>query len=144
MSPVYCMRFSTILDGVGIAAAVLAGCATVRQSDLDAWVGMPVEALDTHPVFLSMPVYRTQTAGGVEIRNYFNSKAVEQCFASSSGHQGDRRHVRHSVFVTCSENHLACSNLFYIHHGKVTRYAPTGNCYTDSSVRPQSGYRRAP
>ena len=141
MPPVYCMRFSKILGGVGIAVVLLAGCATVRQSDLDAWVGMPVEALDTHPVFLSMPVYRTQTAGGVEIRNYFNSKAVEQCFSSSSGHQEAGRHVSHSVFVTCSENHLSCSNLFYIQDGKVTRYAPTGNCYTDNSVRPQPGYR---
>lgn len=141
MPPVYCVRFSKSFGCAGVAAALLAGCATVRQFDLDAWVGVPVEALDTHPIFLSMPVYRTQTADGVEIRNYFNSKAVEQCFASSSGHQGDRRHVSHSVFVTCSENRLACSNLFYIQDGKVTRYAPTGNCYTDSSVRPQSGYR---
>ena len=124
--------------GALATAAVLSGCATVRQSDLDAWVGVPVQALDTHPLFLTMPLYRTQTANGVEIRNYFNSKDVEQCFASA-GH-GDRRHVSHSAFVTCSETRLACSNLFYIENGKVTRYAPTGNCYTDSSVRPQAGY----
>ena len=77
--------------GALATAALLSGCATVRQSDLDAWVGVPVQALDTHPLFLTMPLYRTQTANGVEIRNYFNSKDVEQCFASA-GH-GDRRQV---------------------------------------------------
>lgn len=133
------MRFSSVLGYAFVAAALLAGCATVRQPDLDAWVGVPVEALDTHPVFLSMPVYRTQTAGGVEIRNYFNSKEVEQCFASAGGHVGDRRHVSHSVFITCSESRLSCSNLFYIQDGKVTRYAPTGDCYTNASVRPLAG-----
>jgi hypothetical protein len=29
-----------------------------------------VEALGAHPVFLTMPVYRTQTESGIEIRNY--------------------------------------------------------------------------
>lgn len=139
LPPVGCMRYSKILGYAFVATSVLAGCATVRQADLDAWVGVPVEALDTHPVFLTMPMYRTQTSAGVEIRNYFNSKELEQCFATSS----DRRHVSHSVFVSCSQNRLTCNNLFYIQDGKVTRYAPTGNCYTDNSVRPQPGYRPA-
>lgn len=137
--PVCCMRSSRFLVDAVVVTALLSGCATVRQSDLDAWVGVPVEALDTHPVFLAMPLYRTQTASGEEIRNYFNSKEVEQCFASSGVHRGDRRYVSHSTFVTCSESRLSCSNLFYVQDGKVTRYAPTGNCYTDASVRPQAG-----
>ncbi|MDO9504894.1 hypothetical protein, partial [Hydrogenophaga sp.] len=37
----------------------LAGCATVRQADLDAWVGQPIVALETHPVFLTIPVVKT-------------------------------------------------------------------------------------
>ena len=52
--------------GALATAALLSGCATVRQSDLDAWVGVPVQALDTHPLFLTMPQYRTQTANGVD------------------------------------------------------------------------------
>jgi len=38
------MRLIAIL----LFAVLLTGCATVRQSDLDAWVGVPVIALDTH------------------------------------------------------------------------------------------------
>lgn len=137
------MRFSRFLGPALVAAALLPGCATVRQSDLDAWVGVPVEALDTHPLFVTMPLYRTQTASGVEIRNYLNSQAVEQCFANAGYRRGDRHYVSHSTFVSCTENRVSCANLFYVQDGKVTRYAPTGSCYTDDSVRPQAGYRPA-
>jgi hypothetical protein len=46
---------NTIL-AVFIAVSV-AGCA-VRQPDLDVWVGMPVEALDTHSLFITFPMYK--------------------------------------------------------------------------------------
>lgn len=124
-----------------IIAASVAGCATVRQQDVDAWAGAPVEALDTHPLFLSMPVYRTQTDGGIEIRNYVNGKDVEQCFTQSGARRGDK-YVSHSVFTTCSDTRVVCNNLFYVQGGKVTRYAPTGSCYTDDSVRPKMGAGR--
>ncbi len=130
---------TTMLCRVGIvlvAAATVVGCATVRQHDLDAWVGAPVEALDTHPLFMTMPLYRSQTDAGIEVRNYFNSKDIEQCFASGQDRHANRS-VTHSVFVSCSNSRLACSNVFYIQGGKVLRYAPTGNCYTDDSVRPR-------
>ena len=136
------MPFFRSIAVISIVAAVVAGCATVRQQDLDAWAGVPVEALDAHPVFLTMPVYRTQTESGIEIRNYVNSKDIEQCFARSGVRHGDNKYVSHSVFMTCSDTHLVCNNLFYVQIGKVTRYAPTGNCYTDDSVRPQAGYLR--
>ena len=38
-------------------AVSVAGCA-VRQPDLDVWVGMPVEALDTHSLFITFPMYK--------------------------------------------------------------------------------------
>jgi hypothetical protein len=45
----WCYRFGMEWD-------VLSGCATVHQEDLDAWKGAPVAALETHPVFMTMPV----------------------------------------------------------------------------------------
>ena len=38
-------------------ALFLNGCAnmTVRQEDLNAWVGVSVERLDTHSLFLTLP-----------------------------------------------------------------------------------------
>jgi hypothetical protein len=35
---------------------------------------------------------------------------------------------------------VVCNNIFYIKDGKVVEYAPTGNCYTDETVRPQARY----
>ena len=49
------------------------GC-VVRQQDLDSWVGMPVEALDTHSLFITVPMHKTISASGLEIRNYANGK----------------------------------------------------------------------
>jgi len=60
----------TILTTISLAVVVV-GC-TVRQQDLDAWVGVPVEALDTHPIFNTVPMDRTITDSGIEIRNYRN------------------------------------------------------------------------
>lgn len=137
--------FKTLLSGVALVAT-LAGCATVQQPDLDAWVGAPVEALDTHPLFVTIPMYRTLTDGGIEIRNYVNSKDVQQCFTQVDAHRSDRRYLNHSAFTTCSDNRLVCNNLFYIQGAKISRYAPTGDCYTDERVRPQPAFlpSRAP
>ena len=134
------MHIFRYLTCAAIAAGTLAGCATVRQQDLDAWAGAPVEALDTHPLFLTIPMYRAQTESGIETRNYVNSKEVEQCFTRIGARRGDSKYLSHSAFTTCSENRLVCNNLFYIQGGKVIRYAPTGDCYTNDSVRPQIGY----
>lgn len=120
-----------------VAAASLLGCATVRQQDLSAWQDVPVQALDTHPIFVSMPMYKTMAENGMEIRNYVNSASTEQCFSSAGVRHGSSHHARYNEFMTCSENRVVCNNLFYIQDRKVVRYAPTGNCYTDVSVRPQ-------
>lgn len=85
----------------------------VRQQDLDTWVGVPIEALDTHPLFFSMPMYRTVTNDGIEIRNYKNSI-----------------------------NQAVCNNIFYIKDSKVIEYAPTGQCYTDATTQPRARYQR--
>lgn len=132
------MSASRTLLVCAAALATLVGCATVRQQDLDAWAGVPVQALDAHPLFASMPMYKTLTDSGVEIRNYANSKDFEQCFASRGIHHGSSRHTGYADFISCSENHIICNNLFYIENAKVIRYAPTGNCYTDDSVRPRA------
>ncbi|MBV8248374.1 MAG: hypothetical protein JO200_07960 [Comamonas sp.] len=117
---------------VGIAFAALAGCAmvpTVRQSDLDAWKGLPVDALDTHSIFATMPMTRHITPSGIEVRNYANMAHSTTC----SGYQ-------HGTRAQCTSDDVGCNNLFYIRDGRVIEYAPTGQCYTDDSARPQQRY----
>ena len=52
----------------------LAGCLTVRKAHLNAWRNQPVESLDTQPFFLSLPMTRTFTGSGMEIRTYRNGR----------------------------------------------------------------------
>jgi hypothetical protein len=118
----------------------LAGCAAVRQEDLDAWRGMPVEALDTHSLFLTMPMVRTMTAGGIEIRDYSNGVRTASCETSGSA-VASGAWINSGAFSSCRSGWIGCHNLFYIRDGHVLEYAPTGRCKTDASVRPQARYQ---
>jgi hypothetical protein len=122
-------------------ATALAGCATVRQQDLDSWAGMPVEALDTHSLFLTVPMVRTISASGIEIRNYANGIESASCYTSGGASKSSGKYVNTSAFTTCSNNKVVCNNLFYIREGRVIEYAPTGRCYTDATVQPQARYK---
>lgn len=123
-----------------ILAAPLIGC-HVRQKDLDAWVGVPVEALDTHSFFITVPMYRTVTESGIEIRNYANGKQVANCFGTA-GATNYGGYVNANTFTTCSSGRVVCNNIFYIKNRKVIEYAPTGRCYTNETVQPEERYRR--
>lgn len=120
---------------------ILVGCLTVRQQDLNAWVGVPVEALDTHSFFITVPMFRTTTDSGIEIRNYVNSRDVAQCFGNAGAHRTGN-FVNANAFTTCSSGKIVCNNIFYIKDGKVIEYAPTGRCYTNETVQPQARYLR--
>ena len=121
-------------------ALTLVGCTLVRQQDLDAWVGVPVEALDTHSIFITIPMYRTFTTSGIEIRNYVNSRNVAQCFGTGGGNISGN-FVSANTFSTCSNIQIACNNIFYIKDGVVIEYAPTGRCYTNKAAQPQERYQ---
>lgn len=118
------------------AVAVLAGCATVRQEDLDAWKGVSVEELDTHTLFLTVPMTRTFTSQGIEVRNYTNGKAAAACVTNGSSKSAGAK-TSGTAFSTCTSQDVVCNNLFYIQGGKVIEYAPVGQCFTDERVRPQ-------
>ena len=122
------------------AALLLAGCGTVRQSDLDAWVGAPVEALDTHSFFITLPMTKRVTTGGIEVRNYDNTRVIQDCddMAYAAPVRGGSAYAYGAG--SCSSTKIGCSNIFYIKAGKVLEYAPTGRCKTDERVRPQKRY----
>jgi len=125
--------------GCGFSLAV-AGCASVRPTDLQAWVGAPVSELDTHPIFLTMPVVRTQTADGTEIRDYVNGRNVQACAGSGSIFTSTVNAATYGQFSSCMQSFAACHNIFNIKDGRVTRYTPIGSggarCYTDERDRP--------
>jgi hypothetical protein len=126
---------------------LLAGCAvqtvkTVRQEDLDAWVDVPVDALNTHSLFLTIPMYKTFTESGVEIRNYVNGiNLAPQCFSYGSGYVTGNN-ISSNTFTQCTAaTSIVCNNIFYIFNGRVIKYVPTGRCYTDETAQPQGIYK---
>jgi hypothetical protein len=120
---------------------LLTGCLSVRQEDLAAWVGQPVELLDTQPFFLTIPMTKTVTAGGTEIRNYANTRTVSSCTSGGSVYAGLPNFATVNGSSSCATNTMGCNNLFYIRDGKVLRYQPVSsggvNCVTDDRVLPQ-------
>lgn len=120
-----------------IVATSLIGCATVRQQDLDAWVGQPVEVLDMQPFFLTVPMIRTKTTSGIEIRDYANVRNMSACTGYGTGSVGGGW-VNAGAFSSCTSGSVGCHNIFYIKDGIVIEYAPTGNCYTNEEQAPRA------
>lgn len=137
------MREMFNVKNVAAVGAMLSvvGCAMVRQQDLDAWVGMPVEALETHSFFVTVPLYKTRTDSGIEVWNYANGSDVARCFGNAYA-TGANRYVNANSFTTCSSNRVVCNNLFYIKDKVVLEYKPSGRCYTDETVQPEGRYKR--
>ncbi len=134
------MRAIGAMLSIIIATLVTAGCQTVRQEDLASWEGAPVSALDLHPVFLTMPVVRSVTADGTEIRNYVNGTAVSSCSGGGSVFHGVLDANTYQQFSSCASRFPACNNIFYIKNGRVLRYTPVGSggarCRTDQTLQP--------
>jgi hypothetical protein len=126
-----------------IIALFIVGCATVRNSDLDAWQNIPVEALDTHSFFITLPVIKTLSDSGVEIRDYVNKRGVSGCFKSGNANNyGYTTYTNYNAFQTCSSSMVGCDNIFYIRDGRVLEYKPVGRCKTNETVRPEVNWQR--
>lgn len=130
-----------------LVAGLLTACATVHQADLDAWVDVPVIALDTHSFMLTLPMVRTVTDSGVEIRVYSNKRGVSSCggsgFGAANSQQGSAMSYQNfSAFRNCTSGLIGCDAVFYIRDGKVIEVKAVGQCYTDERSRPEKGYER--
>ena len=122
--------------------AILSGCATVRQEDLQAWVGQPVEALDTHTFFITLPMLRNVLPSGIEVRNYPNRANMTQCLGDGRVRSTGSGRVNYDEDMQCLSRSVGCDNIFFIKDGKVLEYAPTGRCMTNASLQPQTRYQR--
>ena len=136
--------FFQLFFALGIVS-LISSCATteptVRQQDLDAWVGVSVEAIDTHVFFNKEVMFRTMTTSGTEIRNYAYGYNFLECFGRAGAtRSGD--FVDDKAFIICSSGRIVCNNLFYIRDGIVLEYAPTGRCTTDEKIRPDVRFLR--
>ena len=125
----------------------LLSCATqpprkvVRQVDLDAWRNVPVGALDTHSFFITIPLVKTITPDGIEIRNYVNKKNISNCYGNANVNVNSYlSYANYNEFTRCSSGAWGCDNIFYIKDGLVLDYTPVGNCHTDEYLQPEERY----
>ncbi len=130
-----------------LITVLLTSCATVRQSDLDAWAGVPVIALDTHSLLLGYPMIKTFTDTGIEIRIYSEKIGVSSCAGSGFGSANLQRgstlsSANFTAYQSCTSRLVGCDGIFYIRDGKVIEAKVAGSCYTDKSYRPEPGYEK--
>ena len=124
----YPVRAVKLRHTIMILAIIAAGgCAGVRQEDTQAWVGAPAPALETHPVFISMPVIRTTTSDGTEIWNYVNGRDIATCGSGGSVFTGSVDFATYNSFTSCMKSFQACNNIFIIKNGRVVQYSPVGS-----------------
>jgi len=122
------MKIKTLLIAA-LLPVMLTGCLAalgkgVRQSDLDAWRGVPVAELALHSLFSTMILQKTTTKEGYEAWNYKNEGTRMACFQFG-----------------CVTKTGGCNNQFIVHEGYVVEYRPRGyggaRCYTDETTRPE-------
>ena len=110
---------------------------TVQQQDLDTWATVPVEVLDSHAFFKTVPMFRTKTHSGTEIRNYAYGYNFQEC-ARKAGANNIGDFMSEDAFFACASSRIVCNNMFYIKEGTVLEYAPTGRCHTNEKLQPNA------
>jgi hypothetical protein len=123
-----------------LATSMICGCASVRQADLDVWVGQPMVALETHPFFLTVPVVKTQASDGTEIWNYVNGANLGSCSGGGSIYSGTVDYATYSKFSSCVQRFAACNNIFFIRDGRVTKYSQSAQ--VEHAAIQRSSYNR--
>lgn len=114
-----------------LLALVAGGCATVRQSDLDAWKGASTDELLTHRLWSTVPRSVAALSDGTELWDFAN------CAGGTTPVVCNKIGV--SVICTGGQEYEACChNQFFVRGQQVLSYRPVGRCYTTCAVRPAS------
>ena len=130
------MPLPTTLNSLLLLCLVsCAGCgataAQVRQSDLDAWRGVPADELRSHPLFSTLPKTVETLSDGRELWTFKNCGEYNQSVHCAT----------YFGQTTCNgggTTTVCCHNQFFVERDQVVQYRPVGNCSTDCTVRPDS------
>ena len=132
--------FMRRLWGLLFAGFVVVSCGgsssrpKVNPADLDAWRGIPIIELETHPVFSVQRRTVRELSDGSQM--WIFSRCFdegEDCAAvvTRSGNLGTAR-------THCSSGTSCCHNQFIIRKGTVERREVIGPCFTTCDGRPAS------
>ena len=133
-----CNIFKTMPLTALLLCHALSGCADnkeVHRFELISWNGVAVEELDNHYMFSKIHMVKTLTDTGIEIRDYMNKPGINSCdkYGLVNGYMSFSDFM---AFKGCTSLLTGCDNNFYIRNGKVIKFEPVGNCYTDEFSRP--------
>jgi hypothetical protein len=101
-----------------VVCVALSGCVHqgAHQEDVDAWTGAPVAALETHPIFMTMPVVRTVTSDGTEVRRYVNGRNFSSCSGGGAVFNGTIDMATYNTFSNCMQTFAAPISIRYAKH----------------------------
>jgi hypothetical protein len=122
------MRTAALILFLGVGGCLFR---SVRPGDLQAWKGVAVIELQTHPLFSTLPKRVEVLSDGSEMWTFSNCHTQSDPVTCNTI----------SSTTTCSgggQSEACCHNQFFVRAGVVEGYRPVGNCYTDCSVRPAS------
>lgn len=105
------------------------GCATSKQTISEAWNGVPVEGLDIHSYWVTIPMKRVFRTDGREMRFYIDSGNFTYC-------SGGR------FSYSCLSENVTCNHIFHIENGVVQKYEPAGRCYRKEAHLPEGEFRK--
>ena len=131
-----------------VSIGLCAGCVAyeppqgVRQHDLDAWVGIPVIALETHSFFVPLPLVKTRTSDGLEIWHYANRQGISSCTANMASSGSSVNYKTYVSYQQCTSGLYGCDSIFYIREGRVLQYKTSGSCYTTEMHQPEPGWQQ--
>ena len=123
-----------------ITIVIITGCLSVRDEDLESWVGEPVTSLELHPFFNTLPLEIRTASDGTEIRNYVSGRSLGSCFSNGNVFVHGTQTGSLNATSFCSSQFAAYNNIFYIRSGRVIKYASTGSggmsCKTNDTLKP--------
>lgn len=115
-----------------LSIVLLCSCASpmlVGERDLNAWRGVPLKELESHPVFSKLSVSRMVYSNGDILYNYHNDRTIAE--ATDCYSQGGSNY--------CSGGkEVRCTNQFIIRKDKILEYRAIGKCYADCRLWPTS------
>ena len=118
-----------------LLAVAVAGCSMGRAKVQDAWVGQPVEVLNTHSPFRSLPMIKVLTEGSGELRNYQNRANTHQCYTEGQVTAGQAvSQATYNQILACTSRSAGCDHIFSVRGGKILDYT-TGGRLLDACPR---------
>lgn len=127
----------SVIQSIALLSVItfFSGCSILRKvhsEDLQAWQGVHVSELETHPAYSVMNLRKQELSTGDLLFDYIDSKTYTEDIDCNTN----------SGQTTCSGGEtytVSCHHQFFVKDNKIREYRTLGKrCFTDCSRRPAS------